>query len=185
MRANNLRKGMIILYNNAPYKIMDFHHVTPGKGQSVVQTKLRNLITMDQSEIRFRSTEDVKEADVYSSRATYLYKDSDSLVFMDTKSYEQFNIEIVVLGDDIFYLIENMEVEVTSFNEKVIGVVLPKTVVLEIVETEPEMKGATATNSPKPAITNTGLSLNVPQFVKVGDNVIVNTDSGDYLSRTD
>jgi elongation factor P len=185
MRANNLRKGNVVLYRNEPYRIMDFHHVTPGKGNAVVQTKMRNLLTGNQTEARFMSTEDVDIADVYTSKATYLYQDADNFCFMDTSSYEQFSLSKDFLGDDVYYIQENMEVGVTIYNESPIGIELPTTVTLTIVETEPELRGATASNSPKPAKTDTGLQLSIPPFVKEGERIIVNTADGTYMSRAD
>lgn len=185
MRANNIRKGTVVLYNNAPCKVMDFTHVTPGKGQAVVQVKLRNLLTGSQTETRYGATEDVKIADVYTSSATFLYKSADSYAFMDSKTYEQFELGKDILGDDIYYMQEQLEVTITRYNEEPIGVELPPTVVLEIVETEPELKGATASNSPKPATTETGLQLSVPPFIKEGERISVNTQTGEYLSRAE
>ncbi|RMG43089.1 MAG: elongation factor P [Candidatus Dadabacteria bacterium] len=185
MKANDLRKGTVIVYNGAPYRVMEFHHNSPGKGQAVVQTKLRNLLNGTQTEVRFNSTESVEEADVFSFKATYLYSDGDGYHFMNSDNYEQFVISSDILGDDIYYLQDNSEVEVTTYNNSVIGVKLPSTVILTVAETEPELKGATASNSPKPARTDTGLSLTVPPFIKEGEKIVVNTQDGSYVSRAD
>ena len=185
MKANDVRKGTVLLHNGAPHRVMEFTHVTPGKGQAVVQTKLRNLMTGSQTEVRFSSTESVDEADVYSFKATYLYSDSDGYYFMNQQDYEQLTLSAELLGDDVPFLQEQMEVDVTTFESNPIGVKLPQTVVLTITETEPEMKGATASNSPKPATTDTGHTLSVPPFIKQGEKVIVSTDTGEYVSRAD
>lgn len=185
MKANDIRKGTVLLHNGAPHKVMEFTHVTPGKGQAVVQTKLRSLISGTQTEVRFGSTESVDVADVYSFKATYLYSDGDGYYFMNTQNYEQLNLSPELLGSDVNFLQEQMEVEITTFEENPIGVKLPQNVVLTIIETEPELKGATASNSPKPAITDTGLSLSVPPFIKQGEKIIVSTDTGQYVSRAD
>ena len=185
MKANDIRKGTVVMHKGAPYRVMAFNHVTPGKGQAVVQTKLRNLLTGNQTEVRYGSTESVELADMFSFKATYLYADTDSYNFMNTKSYEQFALTKDILGDSVFFLQEQMEVEVTTFNDDPIGIKLPQTVILEVVETEPELKGATASNSPKPAKTDTGHSLSVPPFVKEGEKIVVNTETGEYLSRAD
>ena len=124
-------------------------------------------------------------ADVFTSKASFLYKDGNSYHFMDSNTYEQFVLNDELLDDAKFYLQDNMEVDVTRFNEEPISVELPQTVVLTVVETEPELKGATASNSPKPATTDTGLQLSVPPFVKEGDRIVVNTQEGKYLSRSD
>ncbi|MCB0338271.1 MAG: elongation factor P [Bdellovibrionales bacterium] len=185
MKASDVRRGTIILYNGIPHRVMDFHHHTPGNLRAKVQTKLRNLLNGNQTEVRFGSTEDVEQADVRTYSATYLYNDADGYHFMNDESYEQVALSTDVLGDGIHYLQDQMKVEVTTFEGNPIGVNLPQTVVLTIAETEPEMRGATASASPKPAITDTGLSLTVPQFVKVGDKIVVNTSEGKYLSRSD
>ena len=185
MKANAIRKGNVILYKGSPYKVMEFFHNTPGKGQAVVQTKLRNLLTGSQTDARFNSTEEVEEADVFILKAQYLYKDGDTYHFMNTSSYEQFSMNSETLGDAVYYLQEEMEIDVTTYNNDPIGVTLPPSVVLTIVETEPELKGATASGSPKPAKTNTGLTLSVPPFIKQGEKIIVNTDEGKYISRAD
>jgi elongation factor P len=164
---------------------MDFKHNTPGKGQAVVQTKLRNLLNGSQTDVRFNSSEDVKEADVFTYKATFLYSDNDGFHFMHNENYEQAALTEELLGDAKYYLQEQMHVTITTYNGDPIGIELPSTVVLTIVETEPELKGATASNSPKPAITDTGLSLNVPPFVKQGEKIVVNTDKGEYVSRSD
>ncbi len=185
MKANEIRKGTVIVHNNTPYRVMDFNHVTPGKGQAVVQTKLRNMLNGSQTEVRFGSTESVEEADIFSYKATYLYSDSDGFNFMNSDSYEQLALTEELLGDAVYYLQEQMSVDITTYNGEPIGIKLPQTVVLTVIETEPELKGATASNSPKPAITDTGLNLNVPPFVKQGEKIVVNTESGEYISRSD
>ncbi|MCI5065167.1 elongation factor P [bacterium] len=185
MKANDIRKGTVLLHNKAPHRVMEFHHVTPGKGQAVVQTKLRNLISGSQTEVRFGSTEGVELADVFSFKATYLYSDGGTYYFMNSQDYEQLPLTDELLGSDVHFLQEQMEVEITTFEENPIGIKLPQTVVLTIVETEPELKGATASNSPKPATTDTGHTLSVPAFVKEGEKVVVSTDTGDYLSRAE
>jgi len=185
MKANDIRKGNVILYNGAPHKVMEFHHHTPGNLRAMIQTKLRNLLTGNQTETRFSSTEEVTEADVYTYKATYLYSDNTGFHFMNNESYEQLALDKDTLGDAVYYLQEQMEVEITSFEGNPIGVGLPTSVVLTIAETEPEMRGATASNSPKPATTDTGLSLNVPPFIKVGEKIVVNTQDGSYVSRSD
>lgn len=185
MKANQIRKGNVILYKDAPYKVMEFFHNTPGKGQAVVQTKLRNLLTGSQTEVRFNSTESVQEADVFSYKATYLYSDGDGYHFMNSENYEQVALTEELLGDALYYLQEQMQVDITTYNQDPIGVQLPATVVLTVEETEPELKGATASNSPKPAKTDTGLSLSVPPFIKQGERIVVNTSDGSYISRSD
>lgn len=164
---------------------MEFQHRTPGNLRAFVQVRLRNLLTGNQCEERFSSTEDIPTADVFSLNATFLYGDDSGYYFMDSESYEQISISAELLGDSSKYLQDGMLVQVLTFNETPIAVQLPKTVTLTVVETQPEMKGATASNSPKPALTDRGLQINVPAFVKVGDKVIVDTEEGVYLSRAE
>ncbi len=185
MKAKDIRRGNVILFNNAPYKVMNFFHNTPGKGQAIVQAKLRNLLTGNQTETRFNSTEDVPEADIFVFKAQYLYDDAEGFHFMNTDNYDQLAIQRDLIEDQIPFLQPEMQVTVTLYNDSPIGVTLPATVVLTVVETEPELRGATAANSPKPARTDTGLSLSVPPFIKVGDKIIVNTEEGTYAGRPD
>lgn len=173
------------MFNGAPHRVMDFQHHTPGNLRAMVQMKLRNLLSGNQTETRFSSTEEVTEADVVTVKATYLYKDGDGYHFMNAETYEQFSMGEDVIGDGAYYLQDQMECDVTLYNDNPIGVNLPQSVVLTIVDTEPEMKGATASNSPKPAKTDTGLSLTVPAFVKIGDRIVVNTEEGTYLKRAE
>lgn len=185
MKAGEIRKGKVIMYNKAPYRVMDFHHHTPGNLRAMVQTKLKNLLSGSQAEVRFSTTEEIEEADVLTFPATYIYSDNDGFHFMNSETYEQFLITREILGDTMYYLQDEMKVDIMTYNGEPISVTPPQTVVLTIEETEPEIKGATATNSPKPAKTETGLTLTVPQFVKIGDKVVVNTEEGKYLSRAD
>lgn len=185
MKAKDIRRGKVIMHNGTPYRVMDFHHHTPGNLRAMVQTKLRNLLTGTQTEVRFSSTEDIPEADVYTCQATFLYSDNSGYNFMNQESYEEISLSKDVLGDGVYYLQDGMIVDISIYEGNPIGVSLPKTTVLTIAETEPEMRGATASNSPKPAKTDTGLTLNVPPFVKIGDRIVVDTDEGKYISRSE
>jgi elongation factor P len=185
MKAKDVRKGTVILYNGNPYKVMEFHHHTPGNLRAMVQTKLRNVINGTQTEVRFSSTEDIPEANVYSFKSSYLYSDVSGYHFMNLDTYDQIAIPAELLGDSVYYLREEMQVDILTYNENPIGVELPKTTVLTVVETEPEIRGATASSSPKPAKTDTGLVVPVPPFIKVGEKILVDTDTGKYLSRAD
>ncbi len=185
MKASSVRKGVVIMYNGQPHRVMDFHHHTPGNLRAMVQTKLRNLLSGNQTEARFSSTEDLEEADVMTMRATYLYSDQSGYHFMTTESYEEMALTLEQLGDSRYYLQDQMEVEITTYNGEPIGIVPPSTVVLTVADTTPEIRGATASNSPKPATTDTGLTLSVPPFIKVGEKIIVNTAEGKYMGRAD
>lgn len=185
MKASSIRKGVVLMYNNAPYRVIDFHHHTPGNLRAMVQTKLRNILNGTQTEVRFSSTEDVPEADVMLLEATFMYQDMEGYNFMYTESYEQFSMTTEQLGDAAYYLKEQMSVQVTTYEGNPIGIKLPPTVVLTIAETQPELRGATASNSPKPAKTDTGLALTVPPFIAVGEKIVVRTEDGAYVSRAD
>lgn len=164
---------------------MEFRLHTPGNLRAMVQVKLRNLLTGNQTESRFSSTEDLEEADVKTVPATYLYSDVSGYHFMNSQSYDQVALSADTLGDAKFYLQDNMEVDLTLLGEEPIGIELPSTVTLTIAETEPGIRGATASNSPKPAKTDTGLLLNVPPFIKIGEKILVNTSEGTYVGRAE
>ena len=185
MKANEIRKGVVIMYNKVPHRVMEFRHHTPGNLRAMVQTKLRNLLSGNQTEVRFSSTEDLEEANVNTAAATYMYADATGYHFMFKENFEEITLSEELLGDGKFYLQDQMEVEITSFDGAPIGLNLPQTVVLTVVETEPELRGATASNSPKPAKTDTGLVLSVPTFIRVGEKIIVNTAEGKYISRAE
>ncbi len=185
MKANEIRKGLVIMHNKVPHRVMEFHHHTPGNLRAMVQTKMRNLLSGTQTEVRFSSTEEITKADVDSFQASYVYSDSSGYHFMNTSTFEEITITEELLADQRFYLQDQMVVQVTTYEGRPIGVELPESVVLTVVETEPELRGATASNSPKPAKLDTGLQLNVPAFVKVGDKILVNTSEGKYISRSE
>jgi elongation factor P len=185
MKANDIRRGIVIMYNKTPHRVIDFRHHTPGNLRAMVQTKLRNLLNGTQTDVRFSSTEEVERADINTSPATYLYSDSEGFHFLNSDSYEQFAISREVLGEGVYYLQDEMQVVVTFYEGQPIGIELPSTVVLTVTETEPELRGATASNSPKPATTSTGLTVTVPPFVKIGDKIIVNTEEGKYIGRAE
>ena len=185
MKAKDVRKGNVIIYKNAPHRVLDFAHRTPGNLRAFVQVKLRNVLTGIQIDDRFSSFDELDIADMSTSRATFLYSDQSGYHFMDSQSYEQLALDEELIGDSKYYLLEGTPVEISLFEERPISVVLPKTVELIVQETAPEMKGATATNQGKPATTNTGLELTVPPFIKVGEKILVDTEEGSYLSRAD
>lgn len=185
MKAKDVRKGNVLLRNAAPFKVMEMFHNTPGKGRATVWIKMRNLINDTQTEFTVGSTEDLDEADVYTYRATYLYNDADGFHFMGVDNFEQVALSADKIGDAAYYLQDEMQVDITTFNDEPIGVAVPSTVILTVVETTPEVKGATVTSSGKPAKTDTGLTVTVPAFVKEGERIIINTEEGSYVGRAD
>ena len=183
MKAKDVRKGNIIMHKGEPYRVMDFNHHTPGNLRAMVQTKLRNLRNGTQTEVRYSSTENLEEASVFTYEASYLYKDASGAHFMNSESYEEVVITDAILGDCAYYLQEGMSINVMDYDGSPIGVTIPASVVLEVMETEPGIKGASATNVMKPAKTDTGLVVQVPPFVTAGDKILVNTADGAYLKK--
>ncbi len=183
MQANDIRRGVVILYNGAPHRVLDFQHRTPGNLRAFVQAKLRNLRTGSSTEARFSSTENIERAAVEEHEMEYLYSDGDLYHFMNTETYEQVALDNETLGDAINYLVANAKIKVQLFEGQPIGIELPPAVELTVIETEPELRGATASNSPKPAILETGVVVQVPTFIKEGDRIRVDPSSGAYLER--
>lgn len=183
IQAVQLRKGMIIELDGQLLRVHDFQHVTPGKGQAVMQTRLRNLRTGAMLDRRFRSQEAVERVMLDQRAMEYLYKEGDAYVFMDSETYEQIHLQENALEDALPYMIPNLSLEVDFYQGEPVAIELPKTVDLQVTETEPGMKGATASGSGKPATLETGLVVGVPQFVEVGDTVRVDTSTGQYLTR--
>ncbi len=183
IKATQIRKGMILIYNGELHVVTAMQHFTPGKGQAGVQTKMKNLKTGNNAENRFRSDENVEKANLETRKMEYLYDDGDSLYFMDHETFEQIPISKELLGDSLYYLLPNAECDVVFFEEKAIGVELPATVDLKIVETQPYLKTATVTSSYKPAKLETGATIQVPQFIEEGQMVRVDTRDGKYLER--
>jgi elongation factor P len=181
--ATQLRVGTTVIYNKDPHRVMTVQHITPGNKRGMMQTKLRNLRTGTQSEARFRSDERVERASLEQHDMEFLYATGDEYVFMNTKNFEQTSLDAETLGDAAQYLLANSKLQVEYFEGKPVGIELPKTVDLKVTYTEPGIKGATATNSAKPATLETGLVLNVPNFVQIDDVVRVDTAKREYLQR--
>ena len=183
MTSKDIRRGMVILYSGAPHRVLDCQHRTPGNLRAFVQAKIRNLQTGLSTEVRFSSTETVERVTLEQHEMEYLYQDGGTHHFMNTENYEQIELDDEALGDAINYLTPGSKIRVETYDGRSIGVEVPQVVELKVVETPPEMKGATASNSPKPAKLETGLTVQVPAFVKEGDRVRVDTNTGAYLER--
>ncbi|HWP64455.1 MAG TPA: elongation factor P [Candidatus Limnocylindria bacterium] len=181
--ATQLRVGMIIQHEGELWRVMSTMHITPGNKRGHMQTKLRNLRSGSQTEYRFRSEDSVDRVSLEQHEMEYLYASDGFHYFMNTETYEQLPLSDEVLGDAIHYLTPNLRIQVEFYEEKPIGVELPKTVDLRIVETTPGLKGATVTNVLKPATTETGLVVQVPSFVGEGEVIRVDTETGEYVSR--
>jgi elongation factor P len=174
---------MIIKHNNDLHSVFSVEHRTPGNLRAFIQAKLRNLRTGAMFEHRFRSADAVDRVIVDETEMEYLYSDGSDYHFMNTESYEQVSISGDILGESVDYLTPNIHIKVEFFEGKPIGIELPQTVDLEVVETEPGLKSATASSVMKPAKLETGLVVQVPPFINEGEKIRVDTAEGAYLSR--
>jgi elongation factor P len=181
--ATQLRPGMIIKHNNDLHSVFAVEHRTPGNLRAFIQAKLRNLRTGAMFEHRFRSPDPIEKVNVDEVETEFLYSDGDSYYFMDTTNYEQTHLSREILGDAVYYLISNLKIQVEFFDGKAVGIELPQTVELKVIETEPGLKSATASSVTKPAKTETGLVVQVPPFINEGETIRVDTAEGAYLSR--
>ncbi len=181
--AGDFRNGITIEYDNNIYQIIEFQHVKPGKGAAFVRTKLKNVINGGVVEKTFRPTEKCPQARIDTNDLQYLYSDGELDNFMDTETYDQIALNQDTVGDALKFVKENEMCKVCSHNGKVFSVEPPLFVELEITETEPGFKGDTATGASKPAVVETGATVNVPLFVDRGDKIKIDTRTGEYLSR--
>jgi elongation factor P len=181
--ATQLRPGMIIKHNNDLHAVFSVEHRTPGNLRAFIQAKLRNLRSGAMFEYRFRSGDAIEKITVDEVEMEYLYNDGDTYHFMNTENYEQLGLNRDILGDAVDYLIANLKIKVEFFNDKPVGIELPQTVELTVIETEPGLKSATASSVTKPAKTETGLVVQVPPFINEGEKIRVDTSEGAYLSR--
>lgn len=181
--VNDFRTGSTIEVDGDIWRVIEFQHVKPGKGAAFVRTKLRNLRSGNINEKTFRAGEKVKRAQIDNRRMQYLYANGDDHVFMDNESYEQVELPAKQIEYELKFLKENMEVHIIQFKGEVLGVDLPVTVELEVTETEPGIKGDTASGGSKPATVETGLTVQVPFFINVGDKLVINTEEAEYVSR--
>jgi len=182
--ATQLKAGMTILYNNEPHTVVSLQHVTPGKGRGMMQSKLRNLKTGTSFENRFRSDEKIERVRLEQNEMEYLYNDANGYHFMNSSTYEQMCLSGEILGDNVNFLVPNVKFMVELYEGSPVGVEAPKVVELKVVETAPNLKGATATASPKPATLETGLVINVPSFIEEGEVIRVETTELKYLERS-
>jgi len=183
MKATNIRKSHILRIQGTLYRVMSMDHVTPGKGRAHVQTKLRKLEDGTQTEMRFRSTDDLERVALEHSEMQFLYSDSDGYHFMDTKTYNQIHLSADELGDAAQYLLPDTVVQIQSFDGRPLGVDLPPSVEMKVVETAPGIKDATASAQRKPATLETGLVIQVPSFIEEGEMIRINTIDGTYSER--
>lgn len=181
--ATQMRPGMVIKHNNELHAVFSVEHRTPGNLRAFIQAKLRNIRTGAMFEYRFRSGDAIEKVMVDEVDMEYLYNEGDNYYFMNIETYEQTYLSRDVLGDSVEYLIPNLQIKVEFFDGKAVGIELPQTVEMTVVETEPGLKSATATNVTKAAKMETGLVVQVPPFINEGEKIRVDTSEGAYLSR--
>jgi elongation factor P len=183
IQATRLKKGMLIKMDQDLFRVLDLQHVTPGNLRGFVRVKLRNIRNGTLADQKLRSEDVVERATLDERQMQYLYQDGDDYYFMDTSSYEQIHISNEALGESVNYLKSEMTIQVEFYGSEPVGIELPQTVDLKVLETVPGIKGATASNQVKPATVETGLVVSVPPFINTGDVIRVSTETGEYLAR--
>ena len=181
--TSDIKKGFKMLIDKQPYAVVEHQFVKPGKGQAFIRTKLKNMMTGAVIDRTFKSGEKLDKADTEERTMQYLYQEGDEYIFMDNETYEQLRIGTDVLGDNVYFLLDNMEIDVMLFESKPIGVTPPTFVVLEVTQTDPGFKGDTSGNTTKPATVSTGLVVQVPLFVNIGDKLKIDTRTSSYVER--
>ncbi len=183
MRASEMKKGLTVKIDGKLYAIVDYQHVKLGKGGAVYQTKLKSLHDGLIQNIRLRSEETIEEAFLDKRTYEYLYSSGNEHILMDTTTYDQITLDDDAFGDGPKYLKPNTQLQVSMYEERPVVITLPNTVDLKVTDTPPEIKGATATNQNKPATLETGLIVQVPPFIKLGEIIRIDTRTGEYVTR--
>ncbi|HCJ52749.1 MAG TPA: elongation factor P [Candidatus Kerfeldbacteria bacterium] len=182
--TSDIRLGFYLVHSGEPYVVFATDFMKKAQSKGMLRTSIRNLLNGNVLKVTYRSGEQIEEADITHSKATYLYEDGTQFHFMDAKSYEQFFLPAASIGDQKDFLMENQEVDVVQFNGSPITIELPKKIVLEVIETEPAVRGDTAQGTvTKPAKMSTGAEVAVPLFVKTGDKIRINTETREYVER--
>ncbi|NJL82022.1 MAG: elongation factor P [Chloroflexaceae bacterium] len=181
--SNDFRSGVTIELDGDVWRVVEFLHVKPGKGSAFVRTKLKNARTGNVVERTFRAGETVPQATLEKRTMQHTYKEGEQFVFMDMESYEEMRLNPQQIGDRVKYLSEGMEVNVVSWGTQILEVELPTSVILEIIQTDPGVKGDTATGGSKPAIVSTGAQVMVPLFISIGERIKIDTRNDSYLGR--
>ncbi len=183
MDTSDIRKGLKVLMDGQPYIVTDFQFVKPGKGQAFTRTKLKNMLTGGTIERNIRSSEKLEPADVEDRTLQYIYAEGDMYVFMNSMTGDQVSVHKDAVGDEAGFLIDGIDVVVTIYNGNPVSIALPPHITVQVVETEPGVRGDTATNVTKPAKISSGATVGVPLFVNQGDWIKVDTRSRTYLER--
>lgn len=181
--ASNIRKGWIIRHNGNSYSVLSASSVKPGKGGAYMQVEMRDIETGNKANARFRTSESVEKLETADNNAQFLFSDMENLNFMDMQTYEQFTLPREIMGENSKLLKEEMDVIIKYVDGKAVSVELPKSVIAKVVETESVIKGQTAASSNKPAVLDNGLRVMVPPFVKVDDEIVINTTDLTYMER--
>jgi elongation factor P len=181
--ATQIRRGMVIVFESDPCRITEFRHHTPGNLRAMVQAKLKNLRTGANFEHRFRAADSITPASMETHELEYLYDAGGTYHFMNTENYEQLELDEETLGDNAPWMQPNMKIQAEFYDGRPVGIRLPNSMTLEVVETSPVMKTATKTASQKPAKLENGVTVNVPEFIGTGDKVRVNPSTGEYQER--
>ena len=183
IQATRLKKGMLIKIGTDLFRVLDLQHFTPGNKRGFVQARMRNIRNGQQADNKFRAEEDVERAHLDERQMQYLYRDGDSFHFMDTNTYEQIHLDAEVLGDNANYILPEMVITMEFYGDEPVGIELPISVDLKVVDTTPAINRATASAQVKPATLETGLVVNVPAHVNVGDVIRVGTEDGEYQRK--
>ncbi|GMK37982.1 elongation factor P [Paenibacillus sp. CCS19] len=181
--VNDFKTGLTVEVEGDIFTVLEFQHVKPGKGAAFVRSKLKNLRNGNTVERTFRAGETIGRAQIENREVQYLYNSGTEYTFMDNQTYDQFNLDKKQLEWEINFLKENMNVNIASYQEEIIGITMPTSVELKVIETEPGVKGNTATNATKAAKVETGHSVQVPMFINEGDVLLIDTRDGKYISR--
>lgn len=183
IQTTKIRKDMLIKMDNVPYVVLSVTHLTPGNKRAMVICNMRNLQTGLSTEMRFRASDRVEQAEIEVIKMEYIYSADDKYYFMNLESYEQIPLNREIIGDIIKFLTPNIRVDVEFFEDKPFGIVLPKTVVLKVIETQAYMKDATAQAQSKPARLEGGHVCQVPSFIEVGNSIKIDIETGEYVER--
>ena len=183
MPATQIRRGMVIVFEGQPCRIIEFRHHTPGNLRAMVQAKLKNIRTGSSFEHRFRAADTIERASMETHELEFMYKGGSDYHFMNTNNYDQIEMDEEALGDAAQWMQPGMKITAEFYDGKAIGIQLPNSMILQIVDTSPVMKTATKTASTKPAKLENGVTVNVPEFVGPGDKIRVNPNTGEYMDR--
>lgn len=181
--ATQIRRGMVLVFEGDPCRVIEFRHHTPGNLRAMVQTKMKNLRSGSNFEHRFRAADAIEKADMETHELEFLYQGGETYHFMNTENYDQIEMDAEALGDNAQWMQPGMKILAEYYNGRPIGIQLPNVLVYEITDTAPVMKTATKTASSKPATLENGVTINVPEFVSTGERVRVNPATGEYLDR--